>query len=82
MTQGALIFAHNSPDIDYGLMAIIAGGLAKKNLGIPVSLVTDLGTLNWLEESGTLAKAKEVFDKIIEVERPYTKNVRNLHDGF
>ena len=82
MTQGALIFAHNSPDIDYGLMAIIAGGLTKKNLNIPVSLVTDLGTLNWLEESGTLIKAKEVFDKIIEVERPYTKNVRNLHDGF
>ena len=82
MTQGVLLFAHNSPDIDYGLMAIIAGGLAKKNLGVPVSLVTDLGTLQWLEESGSLRKAQEVFDKIIEVPRPYTKNVRNLHDGF
>ena len=82
MTRGVLIFAHNSPDIDYGLMSIIAGGLAKKNLGVPVSLVTDLGTLNWLQESGMISKAQEVFDKIIEVERPYTKNVRNLHDGF
>jgi hypothetical protein len=40
MTKGVLIFAHNSPDVDYGLMATIAGGLAKKNLGVPVSLVT------------------------------------------
>jgi hypothetical protein len=82
MTKGVLLFAHNSPDIDYGLMSIIAGGLAKQNLGVPVSLVTDLGTLQWLEESGSLRKAQEVFDKIIEVPRPYTKNVRNLHDGF
>ncbi len=82
MTRGVLIFAHNSPNVDYGLMAVIAGGLAKKNLSVPVSLVTDLGTVNWLEESGMISKAREVFDKIIEVERPYTKNVRNLHDGF
>jgi hypothetical protein len=82
MTRGVLIFAHNSPDIDYGLMAIIAGGLAKKNLNVPVSLVTDLGTVNWLEESGMISKAREIFDRIIEVDRPYTKNVRNLHDGF
>jgi len=82
MTKGVLIFAHNSPDVDYGLMAIIAGGLAKKNLGVPVSLVTDLSTLSWLEESGMIVRAREIFDKIIEVEKPYTKNVRNLHDGF
>lgn len=82
MTRGVLIFAHNSPEIDYGLMSVIAAGLAKKNLNVPVSLVTDLGTLGWMEESGTLLKAKTIFDKIIEVERPYTKNVRRLHDGF
>lgn len=82
MTRGVLIFAHNSPEIDYGLMAIISGGLAKKNLNLPVSLVTDKGTLDWMEESGSLNKAKDIFDKIIEVERPYTKNVRRLHDGF
>jgi hypothetical protein len=82
MTRGVLIFAHNSPDVDYGVMSIIAGGLAKKNLGVSVSLVTDIGTLNWMEESGTLIKAKEVFENIIEVKRPYTKNTRTLHDGF
>jgi hypothetical protein len=63
-------------------MATIAGGLAKKNLGVPVSLVTDSDTIAWLKESGSLQKTKEVFDKIIEVKKPHTKNVRNLHDGF
>ena len=82
MTKGVLMFAHNSPEVDYGLMAIIAGGLAKKNLKVPVSVVTDKWTIAWLKESGMWAKAEEVFDKIIEVEKPYTKNVRKLHDGF
>ena len=82
MTRGVLMFAHNSPDVDYGLMAIIAGGLAKKNLRVPVSVVTDKWTIAWLKESGMWDKAEEVFDKIIEVEKPHTKNVRKLHDGF
>jgi len=82
MTQGVLLFAHNSPEVDYGLMAVIAGGLAKKHLGVPVSLVSDIGTLDWMEESGTAVKAKEIFENIIEVPRPYTKNTRKLHDGF
>ena len=81
MTRGILIFAHNSIDVDYGLMSIIAGGLAKKHLNLPVSLVTDTSTLRWLDESGFIHKAKEVFDKVIEVERPYTTNKRKLHDG-
>ncbi len=82
MTRGILIFAHNSPALDYGLMAIIAGGLAKKNLGLPVSLVTDNGTLSWMISSGLETKLNSVFDNVIEVEYPYTENKRNLHDGF
>jgi hypothetical protein len=82
MNQGALIFAHNNADVDYGLMAIISGGLAKKNLKIPVSLVTDKWTLAWLGESNMLDVARSVFDKIIEIEKPITSNVRKLHDGF
>lgn len=82
MNKGVLIFAHNNPNVDYGLMAIIAGGLAKKNLKVPVSLVTDKHTRAWMQESGSLVKAEEIFDKIIEVEKPVTKNFRKLHDGF
>lgn len=82
MTKGVLLFAHNNPDVDYGLMAIIAGGLAKKNLGVPASLVTDKWTLKWLEESNRRELAEDIFEHIIVVEKPVTQNTRKLHDGF
>ncbi len=82
MTKGILIFAHNGPEVDYGVMSIIAGGLAKKHLGLPVSLVTDKWTTAWLKESNMFSTAESVFDKIIEIEKPRTKNTRTLHDGF
>lgn len=81
MTRGALIFAHNNRDIDYALMAVISGGLAKKHLGVPVSLATDDTTIAWMKTSGIYNKAVEVFDKILEVEKPVTGNTRKLHDG-
>ena len=82
MNKGILIFAHNGPEVDYGTMSIIAGGLAKKHLGLPVSLITDKWTIAWLKESNMYATAESVFDKIIEIEKPRTKNTRKLHDGF
>lgn len=82
MTRGVVMYAHNSTDIDYGLMAIISGGLAKKHLQLPVTMVADKWTISWLTESKMWEKANEVFDKIIEVEKPITKNTRMLHDGF
>lgn len=82
MTKGIIIFAHNGPEVDYGTMSIIAGGLAKKYLGLPVTLVTDKWTIAWLKESNMHAKALSVFDQIIEIEKPETKNKRMLHDGF
>jgi hypothetical protein len=82
MTRGVLIFAHNNRDIDYALMAIVAGGLAKKNLGVPVSLVTDETTIHWMKESNSYQRAESIFDKIILVDKPVTDNKRKLHDGI
>lgn len=82
MTRGALIFAHNNRNIDYALMSMISGGLAKKHLGIPVSLVTDESTVEWMKTSGIYDQAKNIFDKIILVEKPKTDNQRRLHDGI
>lgn len=82
MNKGGLIFAHNNRDIDYALMSMIAASLAKKNLHIPVSLVTDKSTLEWTKTSGTYDRLMSIFDKVIEVERPQTDNMRNLHDGI
>ena len=81
MTRGCLIFAHNSKDIDYALMSIIAGSLAKKYLKVPVSLVTDTATIDWLKQSQQYSKAESVFDKIIEIKEIDYNNSRRLHDG-
>jgi hypothetical protein len=81
MTQGILIYAHNNRTVDYALMAMIAGGLAKKNLQVPVSLVTDSSTITWMKESNIFSQAESVFEHIITVDRPSTDNQRRLHDG-
>jgi hypothetical protein len=81
MKKGALIFAHNNRNIDYALIALISGSLAKKNLQVPVSLITDDTTLTWMKESGRYDQAVSVFDKIILVPKPITNNTRRLNDG-
>jgi len=82
MKNGALIFAHNSREVDYALHAVIAGGLVVKHLNVPVTLVTDKTTIKWMQTSNTYSKAQAVFENIIQVEKPVTGNVRNLHDGM
>jgi hypothetical protein len=81
MNNGILIYAHNSRAVDYAVMSIISGGLAKKYLGVPASLVTDTATVEWMRESNILEKATTVFENLIIVDRPQTDNTRRLSDG-
>jgi hypothetical protein len=55
--------------------------LAKKNLNLPVSLVTDNSTLLSLEENILLDKAYSIFDKIIITDSFESTNKRVLKDG-
>ena len=82
MTRGVLIFAHNTRDIDYALMAMAAGGLAKKNLKVSVTLATDAATIDWMKTSNIYQQASSIFEHIIEVDNPATTNQRRLHDGI
>jgi hypothetical protein len=82
MKKGILIFAHNNRTVDYALMSIIAGGLAKKHLGVPASLVSDESTVEWMKTSGIYDKATEIFENIILVKKPVTENKRRLRDGI
>ena len=50
MTRGILIFAHNNRDVDYALMSIVSGHLAGKYLQVPVSLITDKFTIEWMKQ--------------------------------
>ena len=70
MKRGVVIFAHNNRDTDYALMAVIAGGLAKKHLNLPVSLITDKTTVSWMKESKIYQRAVDVFENIIEIKKP------------
>jgi len=81
MNTGILIYAHNNRTLDYALMSLISGGLAKKNLNVPVSLVTDPSTVEWMKESNIFEKAMSVFENLIIIDRPITNNQRKLHDG-
>lgn len=81
MTKGILIYAHNNRTVDYALMAMIAGGLAKKHLKQSVSLVTDRATVDWMAESEIYSRAQTIFEHIFVVPRPGSNNSRALHDG-
>jgi hypothetical protein len=81
MTQGILMYAHNSRVIDYIKLAVISGGLAKKHLKKSVSLVTDETTLNWAKESNLSGTLNSIFENIIVIEKPELDNQRNLYDG-
>lgn len=81
MNKGVVVLAHNNRQVDYAKMAIIAGKFAAENLHVPVSLITDDATVEWMQQSHTWTLAESIFDKIITVPRPITGNQRILHDG-
>ncbi|CAB4125917.1 hypothetical protein UFOVP181_321 [uncultured Caudovirales phage] len=62
MSNGALIFAHNNPIIDYTKLAIFAARRVIQFLGVPVSLVTD--NKQWLLNN----YPDHPFDQVIEIE--------------
>lgn len=82
MNRGIVIFSYSNRDIDYSLLALISGGLAKKNLDLPVSLIADNSTIEWMKESNTYSQALDIFDKIILSDRPDINNKRVIFDGI
>ena len=81
MKKGIVMFAHNNRQIDYVKMAIISAKLAKKNLGVPASLITDPSTVEWMRESNIFEVASNVFESVIITERPKDENTRVIFDG-
>jgi hypothetical protein len=81
MSNGVILFAYNSRQVDYVKLSLLAGKLAKKNLKVPVSLITDTATLDWAKQSGIFDSLNETFQHIIIDEVDATSNYRILHDG-
>jgi hypothetical protein len=81
MNNGVLIIANNSDDIDYAKMSLISAELAKKNLNVPVSLITDNETIN-SKSSVDKDIFYKTFDRVILTEIDETDNRRSInHKG-
>jgi hypothetical protein len=76
MSQGILIFAFNTGDVDYVEIAIHAAKKAKQHLNKPVSIVTD--SKAWLLSK--FSKDAKIFDKIIE-SIDTTAQTKRFYDG-
>ena len=74
MSNGAVIFAHNNPIIDYTKLAIFAANRVIDFLNVPVSLVTD--NKQWLLEK----YPDHPFDKVIEIQLDASTQ-KTFHDG-
>jgi hypothetical protein len=81
MTRGVLMFAHNNTEIDYLKIACANALMVKKNLNVPVTLVTDIDTLKWGRTSLGKELLDSCFEKVRVVPRDYKfNNSRNFSD--
>ena len=79
--KGVCFFAYNNEQIDYGALAILASRQVKQKLGLPVCLITDEGTVNWIEQSRGADLVNESFDYIISKNIEHAKNERGHYDS-
>ena len=78
MSRGVLMYAHNNQEIDYLKIACANALMVKKNLNVPVSLVTDSGTIDWGRKAlGELID--ECFENVITVDRDYKFNNKKVY---
>lgn len=85
MSRGAILFAHNNKEIDYLKIACINALMIQANLNIPVSLVTDEGTLEWASKDLGKSFISKCFDHIFDHTRDYNfnnGNSRTFKDTF
>lgn len=75
------MIAHNNQEIDYFKIACANALMVQKNLKVPVTLITDEGTLEWGNKAYTKKFIKKCFDEVVVVNRDYSfKNQRSFKD--
>jgi len=79
--KGVCFFAYNNEQLDYVKMAILAAKYVKKNLKLPVCLITDEGSCEWLEQSQPKDVIKETFDYIVITDDKMKENRRRHFDS-
>ena len=79
--KGICIFAYNNDKIDYVKLSIVCALLAKKNLGLPVALLTDEGTANYIEAEFNQVLIDNCFNYIITQNLVHDSNNRIHNDS-
>lgn len=72
MTRGVLMYAHNNSEIDYFKIACANALMVKKNLDVPVTVVTDDGTLSWANQNLGKEFIEHCFNNVVLVKKQYT----------
>ena len=74
--SGILMFAYNNDQIDYVRLALLAALSAKKYMkNNSVALMTDVGTVAWMEQSLPKDLVTKAFDHIIVDNIEHEKNI-------
>jgi hypothetical protein len=79
--KGICFFAYNNDQLDYIKMALVASRYAKKNLKLPVCLITDEGGESYLYESQSKEQINQVFDYIVITNDKMKSNRRRHFDS-
>jgi len=79
--KGVCFFAYNNNQLDYVDMAVTSSKFVKKNLQLPVCLITDEGSLSWLEDSHSKEEIENCFDYIITTNDDMKENNRRHYDS-
>ncbi|MAI03248.1 MAG: hypothetical protein CMQ75_01800 [Gammaproteobacteria bacterium] len=63
--NGICLFCYNNEQLDYSKFAMLASTYAKKHLDLPVTLITDDGTKDWMEQNHSHDEIDACFDLMI-----------------
>jgi hypothetical protein len=79
---GILMFAYNNDQIDYVRLALLAAMSAKKYMkNNSIALMTDVGTVQWMEQSLPKDLVIKAFNHIIVDNIDHEKNIRTHYDS-
>jgi hypothetical protein len=75
-SKGVLLYAHNNEEIDYVKIAAVNAAMIRRNLNVPVTLVSDESTIRWAEQS--IPKFNTLFEQVITHKRDWVYQQRNM----
>jgi hypothetical protein len=81
-TKGVVLFAYNTPEIDYIKLAVLAAKYAKHAMhGYEVSLITNNSSWEYAKIQEYFGRAESTFDQIIFTDPQFEKNRRVHYDS-